>query len=385
MIDLVAWVVMAAPALVTLILAVELIAAQSRPRPPAATPGPAARITVLVPAHDEAAGIGETIADLRAGAPAGARLLVVADNCTDDTAAIGRAAGAEVVERNDTQNVGKGFALAFGRDHLASDPPDVVVIVDADCTVAGGGIARLAATALATRRPVQSTYLMRPRTDRGALVAMSNFAFLIRNLVRQRGLARLGAPALLTGAGMALPWGVMADAPLATGDLVEDLALGIELSRRGSPPAFLPDAETWSEAAGRSDTHAQRLRWEQGTLRAALREAPSLMRAGRWPLFWLGLHLLVPPLALLAAIDTVALGLLGSLACLGATALPLCLLSMLMIVMLAMLMLSWVRFGRAQITAVQLLIMPFYILWKVPIYALGLVRPERRWIRTGRD
>ena len=76
----------------------------------------------------------------------GDRLLVVADNCTDHTAAVARAAGAEVLERRDAERRGKGYALAAGVDTLRAGPPDVVVIVDADCRPAAGAIDRLVRT-----------------------------------------------------------------------------------------------------------------------------------------------------------------------------------------------------------------------------------------------
>src|SRR5437879_5400266 len=65
------------------------------------------RVAVLVPAHDESAGLLPTIADIKAQLHASDRLLVVADNCTDDTAAVAMAAGAEVIIRNDPDRMGK--------------------------------------------------------------------------------------------------------------------------------------------------------------------------------------------------------------------------------------------------------------------------------------
>jgi cellulose synthase/poly-beta-1,6-N-acetylglucosamine synthase-like glycosyltransferase len=379
MIDLAAWLILIGPALATLVLAIELAAAQLPARAwPDAGPG---RVAVVIPAHDEAAGIAAAIAAARGAAPSDARLLVVADNCSDETTALARAAGAEAVERTDPDRRGKGFALAFARDHLAADPPDAVVLVDADCAVAGDGIARLAATARTSGRPVQSAYLMRPAPGRRGLVALSGFAFLVRNLVRQRGLAALGAPALLTGSGMAFPWEVFARAPLATDDLVEDLAIGIALARDGAPPAFLPGVTTWSDPAKRDATLGQRTRWEQGFLRTVLRQAPGLLAEGRW----LGLNLLVPPLALLVLVDLAALGLLAILAALGSSPLPLALLGALFAVMALLLILGWARFGRDQISVTGLLVIPLYIAWKLPIYVAASLRPERRWNRTSRD
>jgi cellulose synthase/poly-beta-1,6-N-acetylglucosamine synthase-like glycosyltransferase len=211
------------------------------------------------------------------------------------------------------------------------------------------------------------------------VVGLSGFAFLLRNLVRQRGLARLGAPALLTGSGMALPWDAFAVAPLASDDLVEDLGLGIALARADRPPAFLADAVTWSDPAQFRGSLAQRTRWEQGFLRTAFSQALPLIGTARWPCIWLGLHLLVPPLALLIIIDALVLVLLAGQAAAFA------LLAGLIFALILLIGLSWARFGRGQVSAGRLLLAPFYILWKLPIYVAAAIRPERRWIRTSRD
>src|SRR5882762_2751121 len=59
------------------------------------------RIVVLVPAHNESIGLLPTLADIKAQLSPADQILVVADNCTDDTAAVALAAGANVSGRND--------------------------------------------------------------------------------------------------------------------------------------------------------------------------------------------------------------------------------------------------------------------------------------------
>ena len=118
------------------------------------------RVAVLVPAHNESAGIAATLSDIKAQLREGDDLLVIADNCNDDTAAVALASGAEVVERNDSEQIGKGYALDWGLRHLESNPPEIVVMIDADCRLADGAIDQLASTCLNTRRPVQALYLM---------------------------------------------------------------------------------------------------------------------------------------------------------------------------------------------------------------------------------
>jgi len=125
------------------------------------------RVAVLVPAHDEAAGIAHTLGAVLPQLREHDRVVVVADNCSDDTADIARRAGAQVrvVERFHETDRGKGFALAFGVDALRADPPGLVVILDADCELAPGALDALCDGVVNYDRPVQALYLMNARPD----------------------------------------------------------------------------------------------------------------------------------------------------------------------------------------------------------------------------
>ena len=48
-------------------------------------------------------------------------------------------------------------------------------------------------------------------------------------------------------------------------------------------------------------------------------------------------------------------------------------------------LLAWVKFGRAILPFKSLIKVPFYILWKFPIYFRFLIKPQKRWVRTERD
>lgn len=348
-------------------------------------------VAVLIPAHDEAAGIGATLAALSGIAPAGTRVLVVADNCNDDTAARAGAAGAEVIERHDISMRGKGYALAFGRDHLASGsvpPPDVVVVLDADCRLNPGSIEALASAALAHGAPTQAINLI--SADRAAqpMVQIGSFAMLVKNLYRSRGMQRLGGPALLTGTGMAFPWPLLADAALATGSIVEDLALGIELTRAGHPPRLVGAAGVRSAPADMRDALTQRTRWEHGFLDTVRGHALPLLggglrRSSRADVL-LALHLLVPPLALLLMLAGGVLVLVAALALGGGSAFPPLVLGALVGVALVLVMIAWFAGGRAYLRAGALLRAPLYLLWKIPVYIGFLRKREQGWTRTPR-
>jgi glycosyltransferase involved in cell wall biosynthesis len=98
---------------------------------PAAAPRPhgAARVLVVMPAHNEADSIGSTLERIRATLP-GADLLVVNDASTDDTTAIARRGGARVVEL--PCNLGYGGAVQTGFKYAVAHDYDAVIQMDAD-------------------------------------------------------------------------------------------------------------------------------------------------------------------------------------------------------------------------------------------------------------
>ncbi len=349
------------------------------------------RAVVLIPAHDEHLVIEQTLQAIVPTLSLADRLLVVADNCTDETAEIARRAGAEVVERSDPHRRGKGYALQRGFQHLADDPPDVVVVIDADCLPAPGAIERLARLASNRRRPVQARNLTDRRPAKGPIEAVSIFANRITNLVRPLGLLRLGLPCRLTGTGMAIPWPLVEEAEPGGGNLVEDMQLGIDLALRGFLPLYCPEAGV-SSAMPDSDRafDSQRTRWEYGHLHTAFGESPRLIWAAlrhcRPTLLAMAVDLLIPPLTLLAALWS-ALTLASFLAwlLLGAWRLPALLLAGGGTALVISLAAAWAVFCRRQVPLRALAAIPLYMLRKLPIYARFLLPRHKTWIRTDRS
>jgi len=389
LLDVLAWCLVLPVAIMLLVLVAELLLFFV---PKGTAPAGAARsgdTIILMPAHNEEKGIATVLTALAPHLSSDTRVLVVADNCSDDTAAIARASGAEVLERHDLSQTGKGHALAFGRDFLCANPPECVIILDADCWAEEGAIALLAQEAARHHVPVQACYLMQPEMEQGPLVQISNFAFLVKNLVRQGGTARIGVPAVLTGTGMAFPWPVFETAPLASSSLVEDLELGIALTRAGSPPRFLGSAQIWSVAAARDDTLSQRTRWEHGYIHTAHRSSLPLMatavRRMSPRLFWLALDLLVPPLAMLMALSGLIVLAALLLWMAGGGIAPALFLGGLIGATVMVLALVWAVAGREMVSGASLLRIPGYVLWKIPVYLNLLRKRQTEWIRTRRS
>ncbi len=351
---------------------------------------PSRPIAVLVPAHDEEAGVGPTLRGIREQLDPGDRVIVVADNCSDATADRARAEGAEVLERRDDRLRGKGYALSFGLNHLKAAPPDVVVFIDADTKLAAGSIRALRDAAGATRRPVQAVNQLEPPPGAGATDIISSFAFLTKNLVRPAGLSRLGVPCHLLGTGMALPWEHIDIDRLSTGNIVEDMQMGIDLAIAGTPPLLCLDATvSGSLPASRKAALTQRTRWEHGHLGTLFTQAPRLawqaLRRGKVSLLGLALDLLVPPLALLSIVWAAVAAACGIAAWRSFSVVPAIVAGSAGGALLLAVFLAWARHARGVIPGRVLFFAPLYILWKIPLYAAFLFRRQTEWIRTARD
>jgi len=371
----------------SLFLFLEIIASFSAKSAPDDAPRPRGRIGVVIPAHNERDIVAATVAAVRAELRDVDRIIVVADNCDDDTAALARPAGADAIERKDKSKCGKGYALQFGVDHLRQSPPDTVVFIDADCRPSPGSIARIAARADYLQRPVQALYLMQAPEGLGLKDKVSAFAWLLMNRVRMSGLQTLAGATRLTGSGMAFPWALISATPLASGEIVEDLELTIKMIDAGAPPFLDLGAVVTSELA-RSGAGAitQRARWEHGSLRMAARAAPRLLLKGLkgdGKSLAMAFDVAIPPLTVFAAIlaATLALGAIaaafGSAGALKAAALSLTLFA-------GAVATGWLAYGRGVLPPNALKGVGPYLLGKMRVYGEEGRRSARRWTRTDR-
>jgi cellulose synthase/poly-beta-1,6-N-acetylglucosamine synthase-like glycosyltransferase len=349
---------------------------------------PRLRIAALVPAHNESTSVLPTLANIKKQLQERDRLIVVADNCNDDTAAVAAAAGAEVVERHDTERIGKGYALDFGLVYLAANPPEIVVIIDADCRLADRAIEELASTCAATHRPVQALYLMGPPSQSSINYAAAEFAWRIKNWIRPLGLRALGLPCQLAGTGMAFPWDVIRKANIADGNIVEDLKLGLALAQFGKPPVFCPTAMVNSEfSASVTGARTQRMRWEHGHM-AIIGTVPQLLYRAliqhNWPLLALALDIAVPPLALLVLLALAVTALAGLAVAKGCSPTAL-FISAADLAMLGFAMfIVWFRHGRDLLPLSRLFLLVPFVVGKLPLYLRSLFRRQTTWIRTDR-
>jgi cellulose synthase/poly-beta-1,6-N-acetylglucosamine synthase-like glycosyltransferase len=352
-----------------------------------------ASVTVLVPAHNEADGIGRTVQSVLPQLQPGDRLLVVADNCSDHTAQVARGLGAEVIERQHASLRGKGFALDHGVKHLSEAPTDLVLMIDADCVLHPGGLGILKQQGAFLQRPVQCCDLMQAPDGASLKTKVAAFAWLVKNKVRPLGSAGLGWPCQLMGTGMIFPWAVIRNAPLASGHLAEDMQLGASLAMQGMWPMYCDHAlVTSSFPMSDAAQSAQRTRWEHGHLATIASQGPGLLtealRQRSWKLLGMALDMCVPPLTSLVLMLCV-LAALASINVLWhpstVAMLVLCMTSLSLVAVLTAVLVSWWVYGRETLSSAELRSIPAYVFSKVPVYAGFITRRQTHWIRTKRD
>jgi cellulose synthase/poly-beta-1,6-N-acetylglucosamine synthase-like glycosyltransferase len=288
-----------------LYLAALSVAVLRTPRRATSATPTAPRLAVVVPAHDEAAGLPRTLRSLQQDLHGDAltRIVVVADNCSDDTAAVARAMGVQVLERQDLQHRGKGYALRHAFDTLHD--ADAFIVVDADTDVEPGFVATMRAALAGGADALQCRYGVRDAgASRGA--SLADVALGAWNVLRPRGRAALGLSSGILGNGFALSRRMLQAVPYSASSIVEDVEYHHLLLQRGFRVQWVDGACVRGDMPqGRSAAAQQRARWEGGRLRLLRERGPALAArclAGQWRLADPLLDLLTWPLAWLVSL-----------------------------------------------------------------------------------
>jgi 1,2-diacylglycerol 3-beta-glucosyltransferase len=287
-----------------------LAAAARHPQRPARAPRGRLGLAVVIPAHDEEAQIVTTVRSVQACDydPGHRRIIVIADNCSDRTAAAARAAGAEVWERSNPVQRGKGHALAWAFERvLEDDAIRAVCVIDADCRPSGNLLSAVAARIEAGADAVQVPYLV-SNPERSAATALRWAGFALFNVVRPLGRDQLGLSSGLLGTGMAFSRCLLVRSSWQAFSFAEDREQHMRWVLDGARVIFAPEAEVDSPSpAAQAGIEAQERRWESGRLGLAARLSPKLLSrsARRRSLVELdaALEPVQPPQSLLLAIN----------------------------------------------------------------------------------
>lgn len=390
-------VALAAPALYLLVVTIAAmwstsrLAHASQPALDLAADGAWPRLAVLVPAHNEELLIGRLLDSLaQVDYPRDRlRVFVIADNCADATAAIAREARwAETLERVDTERRGKGYALVWGLERLASRGVqyDACVFFDADSVVDPSCLKALARACTRGADAVQARYAVLNAFESPS-TSLRWLALTLMNHVRQLGRATLGASSTLTGNGMLFSHALLERCPWSAFGLTEDYQYYLDLVEHGERVRYTAAAVVRADMPTTfRQVQTQDIRWESDDtptwvttrrlLRAAIRMRSLL------PIEAI-LELLTPPLS--ALVGGTVIVLLAALA-LGwplTIGLALIVLACVVVYVGSALVLERppLAFYRSLVYA------PMYIGWKlwVTVVAVHLPHRSREWVRTTRS
>ncbi|OWT74806.1 MULTISPECIES: glycosyltransferase family 2 protein [unclassified Achromobacter] len=351
------------------------------------------RFDIIVPAHNETAVIERTVRSLLAldWPPENFRIIVIADNCDDDTAALARAAGAVVLERKDQHRRGKGYALEHGIAHSAADGrAHAVVVIDADTEVTPNLLAAFAARIEQGATVMQVHYgVLNPNDSwRTRMVTMAYGAF---HAVRGRGRERLHASCGLRGNGMCMTHALLREVPFNIHSIAEDLEYGIVLGLHGHRVTYIDEASADAELIpSERGSRTQRQRWEGGRMMVVRAYTGRLLaralRQPSWICFELALDLLTLPLGYIV-LQTGALLVAGTVAALllpgaGLWTWPV-LAAVLLVLLVCHVLRGWQLSPLGPRALLDLLRAPFFVIWK--LYVLTRNRGNKSWIKTDRN
>lgn len=339
---------------------------------------------ILIPAHNESGTIGATVAALAAHLPEwpGTQVWVLADRCTDGTAAEAASAGAKVAVRT-AGPYGKGAVLAWWLESHAShwSKRDCVLVLDADSRLAEGSLSALRAVMQSDAVAAQAFVAPAASSKAGRLAGWSE---VLMQRIDDEARLRCGWNAPLRGTGMVFRVTALAALAPRLHTLAEDLELDVLLAAQRAKVVFIPQAVVFDpkpqQTAGAS---RQRARWLQGQWQVLRDYWPLVLQAlskggiGAWFLLWL--LLLRPKLALMGL--RVLLLIFGLL--LGQAGVWLTRLALMGLSLDALYYLGGIALVDDRARYIRdLMSTPRYVaMW---VYSLGLATVRRGWLKAGR-
>jgi 1,2-diacylglycerol 3-beta-glucosyltransferase len=353
------------------------------------------KFAIIIPAHNEEKVIEGTLRSARQISYPNDLfdIVVVADNCTDQTAKIALANGAIVFERFDTTKRGKGYALNWIIPQVLNRLPkyDACVFVDADSTIKPNFLDEMNASLHEGKRIIQSSDLVLDNSNSWRVQLML-IAFALQNYVRPLGKSRLGFSTPLKGNGMCFASEVLRTMKWDEGSLGEDLDMGLELIRQGEKIHFNPDAVVYAIMPTHAASAAtQRVRWEGGRFASMKHRVPAVLRDAwrRKSLYILeaAIDAAYPPLAIML-IASATFALVNWLMLkFGFMASPILLWSWASVIVMLVLhcVLGMVLAKVHPRNLLAFLYVPRFLIWKVGVYfSMILGRAGKGWVRTER-
>ena len=263
---------------------------------------PAMKFAIVIPAHNEAKVIQKTLDSFRSvDYPKNLyEVIVIADNCEDNTAEISGKAGVKCLERNNPELRGKSYVLQWAFEHLLKKGNhDVFAVIDADTIVEPNFLNAMNQRIIEGAKAVQGYYdVLHP--ERSPMESLYFLSFVISRNLRYNGRTRLGWTSNLLGSGMCFTREVIKRFGWCANSIVEDIEYEMILHLNGIRVVFAPEAKIYAEIPDTfKNAETQRGRWDIGKFKIRNRYLPKLVWEGikrrDVSYFDSAMELLIPP------------------------------------------------------------------------------------------
>ena len=237
------------------------------------------RFAIIIPAHNEEMFLGRLLSSIASQEYPKTQYdaVVVADNCTDNTASVAHEYRAVVLERHDLEATGKGYALKYGIESMQPEKYDAWVIVDADCTfnvnvlkVFDGYLesgCRILQSTSAPANPGQSWF-----------TRLIDVSHSVSNEIILKGKKRLGLSIPLMGTGMCFASSVLERYGWSAFSIGEDWEFYVHLLSDGQRVAYAKEAKIFhQESSNLKQATSQRMRWSSGRFAIATKHGLKLL------------------------------------------------------------------------------------------------------------
>lgn len=223
---------------------------------------------VVVAAHNEERVIGDLIDSLNRLDYNSEKydIFVVADNCTDETAARSEEKGAKVLRRFNNVKRGKGFALEYAFDYIFSLEKnyDYIAVFDADNIVDKTFLKNMNKTVNCGYRAVQGYLDSKNPYDSGLTFSYSLW-YWVNNRISQLSRGNLDIGCRLGGTGLVIDTELIKEYGWGATCLAEDTEFTLKLALNDIKVGWCNDAVIYDEKPiGMQTSYKQRVRWMQG-------------------------------------------------------------------------------------------------------------------------
>lgn len=210
-------------------------------------------------------------------------IIVIADNCTDNTASEAEKAGANVYIRNNPSLRGKGYALEWIFEKLYHDDEqryDYISVFDADNLVDKNYLTEMNKMANQGYTAVQGFLDSKNPYDSWISAAYS-YCFWTVNRIFQQARYNLGLCCELSGTGFIIAFNTLQRLGWGATCLTEDMEFTMKLALNDEKVAFAYNARVYDEKPlTLKQSWTQRVRWMRGHCDVASRYFTSLIKKG---------------------------------------------------------------------------------------------------------